>query len=293
MTEAESWTIGRLLTWTTEFLKARGVDAPRLDAEVLLANARRCARIELYTAFDEPASTETRNVFRDLVQQRVAGTPVAYLVGEKEFYSLSFQVTPDVLIPRPETELVVVTLLDRIGDRGGQDPIAIADIGTGSGVLAVCAAKHCARCHVTAIDVSPQALAVATVNAQRHGVDDRIEWVESDLFTALPTAQTFDFIASNPPYVAAAEFAELASDIRDNEPRGALVAGQHGTEVFARLIPASQSRLRRGGWLLLEIAPHQEEAVCQMIDQCGGFAAPSVVKDLAGHARVVHAELPA
>jgi release factor glutamine methyltransferase len=290
MTEAESWTIGRLLTWTTEFLKSQKIESPRLDAELLLASSRGCARIELYTAFDQLATVETRNLFRDLVRRRVAGTPVAYLVGVKEFFSLRFEVTPDVLIPRPETELLVVTLLDRIADGGQDTRVTVADVGTGSGAIAVAVAKQSARCHVTAIDVSPPALAVAAGNARQHGVAERIEWVESDLFAMLPSDQVFDFVASNPPYVAEAEFAELAKEIRDYEPRRALVAGPRGTEVFARLIPASLSRLRDGGGLLLEIAPHQQESVCQMIDQCGGFATPQVIKDLAGHPRVVQAE---
>src|SRR3981081_1373667 len=166
---AEQWTIGRLLAWTTDYLKRQGAESPRLDAEILLAAVRNCQRIQLYTSFDEPADEPTRERFRELVRRRAEGTPVAYLVGHKEFYSLSFRVSPDVLIPRPETELLVVRLLDiakscpaaKTGPvEANAAPFTIADVGTGSGIIAICAAKHLPGARVTAIDISPAALAV-------------------------------------------------------------------------------------------------------------------------------------
>src|SRR5215218_5073932 len=139
----EPWTIGRLLTWTVEYLGKHGADNPRLDAEVLLAEARGCKRIDLYTAYGDPATDEIRTAFRKLVRRRAEGTPVAYLVGRREFYSLDFEVNPDVLIPRPETELLVIALLDDVKKQtAGNATIQIADVGTGSGILAVCAAKY-------------------------------------------------------------------------------------------------------------------------------------------------------
>jgi release factor glutamine methyltransferase len=233
MSTAESWTVGRLLQWTADYLAGHGSNSPRLDAEVLLAHAIGCQRIELYTAFDDRPREDARLSFRELVRRRAEGTPVAYLVGHREFYSLSFRVTPDVLIPRPETELLVVATLDLVrgerqqrgegrGERGeGQQrqgdketegqgesaadrdspvalsaclrvspsplsslpsPLRIADVGTGSGIIAVCMAKHLPACRVTAIDISAAALAVAAENAKTHGVADRIEFIESDLF---------------------------------------------------------------------------------------------------------------
>ncbi len=137
MTEQESWTIGRLLNWTTDFLREKGADSPRLDAEVLLAHARGCQRIELYTAFEEEAAEPLREMFRDLVRRRAAGTPVAYLVGHREFFSLAFQVSPDVLIPRPETELLVVRVLDLAKTQASSGTLRLVDVGTGSGILAV------------------------------------------------------------------------------------------------------------------------------------------------------------
>ena len=147
------------MQWTTDFLKTHGADSPRLDAEVLLAQALGCRRIELYTAFDQAPTEAQRTAFRDLVRRRAEGTPVAYLVGRREFYSLEFRVGPAVLIPRPETELLVIALLDLAKARTAAAPPRIADVGTGSGIIAVCAAKHLPACRVTAIDTSPAALA--------------------------------------------------------------------------------------------------------------------------------------
>jgi release factor glutamine methyltransferase len=210
---AETWTIGRLLTWTTDYLKQHKSDSPRLDAEVLLAHARGCPRIQLYANFEEVADDGLRARFRELVKKRAEGMPVAYLVGKREFYSLDFKVTPDVLIPRPETEHVVIAALDFIKERSG-DTTTVCDVGTGSGCIAICIAKHAATAQVTAIDISPQALAVARENAA-HGVAEKIEFVESDLFAALPAERKFDVIASNPPYITAAEYAALPAGVRD------------------------------------------------------------------------------
>ena len=289
----EPWTIGRLLNWTTEFLRGKGAESPRLDAEVLLAHVRGCKRIELYTAFEEPASDELRTKFRELVKERAAGKPVAYLVGQREFYSLPFEVTPDVLIPRPETELLVVQSLDAMRQppfsaRG--ESLAIADVGTGSGVLAVTLAKHLPQCRVTAIDVSAAALAVARRNAARHQMNERIEWFESDLFASVPAERQFDLVASNPPYVTSGEMASLQNDVRRYEPALALDGGPEGTSVIERLIAESAARLRPGGWLMMEISPTIIGRVDQLLDAAPGFTRRPTQKDLAGLPRVAQAQ---
>jgi release factor glutamine methyltransferase len=290
MSETESWTIGRLLQWTTKYLADRGSSSARLDAEVLLAHARGCRRIELYTAFDEPASEQTRLAFRELVRRRAEGTPVAYLVGRREFYSLSFRVSPDVLIPRPETEFLVIALTDHVKTRSpSHDPIAIADVGTGSGILAVCAARHVPNCRVTASDISPAALTVARANAADHAVAEQIEFIEGDLLTALPAQPTLDFVISNPPYVTTAEMAELPAEVRDFEPRGALEAGPKGTEVIERLAPQAAERLRPSGWLLMEVSPMIEAAVVRLLQADPRWELRPTFNDLAGLPRVVQA----
>ena len=289
MPEDEAWSVGRLLVWTTEYLGRRGSDTARLDAEVLLSNALRCERIELYTAYENVPAAEPLAAFRQLVRRRAEGTPVAYLVGRREFYSMSFRVTPDVLIPRPETELLVVTLLDLLKNRPADGPPAICDVGTGSGILAVCAARHVAGCRVTALDLSPAALEVARSNAAAHGVDDRIELIHSDLFAAVPSEMRFDFILSNPPYVSRSEMEKLAPDVRNFEPPGALVAGPTGTEVIEKLVPQAAERLNPGGHLLIEVSPMIHEAVEALIESNPHLDLGPTVKDLAQKPRVVQA----
>ena len=284
-TDETPWTIGRLLNWTTDYLASRGSESPRLEAEVLLAQARGCQRIELYTAFDEVPNDSVRGEFKGLVQQRAAGAPVAYLVGSREFYSLPFKVTPDVLIPRPETEQLVVTLLDQIKERDGE--LSVIDVGTGSGVIAVCVAKHAHSTRVTAVDVSDAALAVARENAERHGVADRIEFFQSDLFAAIEPDRRFDFIASNPPYVTTNELVGLEAMVRDHEPHLALDGGPEGTTVIERLLAEAPARLSEGGELLFEIGPTIANRVEEIVNAAPGLLLVETLKDLAGHERVV------
>jgi len=287
MTQAEVWTIGRLLNWTTDFLRRHGSETPRLDAEVLLAHAHGWERIQLYTHYGDIPNEDVRSRFREMIRRRAEGVPVAYLVGEREFFSLKFHVTPDVLIPRPETEFVIVTLLERVRGQDPQKSWRICDVGTGSGVLAVCAAKHLPGCQVVAIDRSPQALVVARQNAVRHQVADRIQWLESDLFGEISLDMTFDFILSNPPYVSEAEYSNLSPTVRSFEPYQALVAGARGTEVIERLIPQAAEHLVPGGWLIFEISPMICEQVCELMKAEPRFELGPVVRDLARLPRVI------
>jgi release factor glutamine methyltransferase len=288
----EPWTIGRLLTWTIDYLGKHGAENPRLDAEVLLAHARGSRRIDLYAAYGEVADEKTRTEFRDLVRRRAAGTPVAYIVGHREFYSLDFEVTPDVLIPRPETEHLVVALLDRVKQQNPSDAeIEIADVGTGSGILAVCAAKYIRDSHVTAIDISARAIEVAKRNAARHGVSERIEFVESDLFANVPADRRFDYIISNPPYVSTSEMDALAKDVREYEPDIALRAGERGLDVIAPLVEQAAARLKLGGAFLVEISPMIAAEVEQLITNTAGLKLGATIRDLAGHQRVVQATM--
>jgi release factor glutamine methyltransferase len=286
---ADEWTIGRLLQWTADYLKQHGSESPRLEAEVLLAHARKCQRIELYTSFADPADDELRTRFRELVRRRAEGMPVAYLVGHREFYSLDFRVTSDVLIPRPETEFLVLTALDLIKQRDGNVPLAVADVGTGSGIVAITITRQSPQARLTALDVSPAALAVARGNAERLGVIERIEFVESDLFAAVPSGRSFDLVVSNPPYVSTAEMARLPREVRAYEPALALVAGESGTSVIERLIPQAAERLTSGGSILLEISPMLQQQVESLLAADERLQLGATVKDLAGLPRVVQA----
>ncbi len=287
MSATETWTVGRLLTWTTEFLKKNGSHSPRLDAEVLLAHARDCRRIELYTAFDDEASEQQRVAFREMVRRRAEGTPVAYLVGYKEFYSTSFEVNPDVLIPRPETEHLVVEALDRAKAWQPQpQPLRIVDVGTGSGIIAITLAKQLPAAEVTAIDISPAALAVARRNAERHELpESQLHFIEGDLLAGTAAEPAWEMIVSNPPYVSQAEYAELEASVKDFEPRLALLAGPTGSELIERLIAQSLPRLVPGGLLIFEFSPMLAPQLAQIVGD--GWETPQVTKDLAGHARIV------
>lgn len=289
----QPWTLGRLLKWTTQYLKQHGSDTPQLDAQLLLAHARQCQRIELFTSYDEEASESLRTEFRELVRKRAAGSPVAYLTGHREFYSLDFQVTPAVLIPRPETEFLVIAVLDLIKQLPAVDgPLLMADVGTGSGILACCLARQVAAAEIWGTDISDAALEVASRNCATHAVSDRVHLRQGDLLDPIESEIWFDFIISNPPYITTAEYAELARDVRDYEPRTALLAGDRGTEIIERLIPQAASRLKPGGSLLMEISPMLEQAVRDLLVQEGRFSIPTTTCDLAGHARVIQAAIP-
>ncbi|MHC4402491.1 MAG: peptide chain release factor N(5)-glutamine methyltransferase [Planctomycetota bacterium] len=289
MPQTEAWTVGRLLTWTTDYLKRHGSDTPRLDAELLLAESAGCDRIDLYAGFDALPDEAVRTAFRDLVRRRAEGTPVAYLLGRREFYSLSFRVTPDVLIPRPETEFLVIALLDLARGRPDAQPITVCDVGTGSGNIAVCVAKHLPQCRVLALDIHPGALEVAGANVAGHAVQGRVELLRSDLFAAVPPERRFDFVVSNPPYVGRSEWESLAPDVRRFEPTEALVGGAHGTETIQRLVPQAAEHLGPGGHLLIEISPTHHEEVQGLLVSDDRFRLGSTIKDLKRLPRVVHA----
>ena len=278
------WTVGRLLTWTTVWLTGKGSEAPRLEAEVLLAHVRGCQRIALYTAFDTPVAEAERGRFRELVKRRGEGEPVAYLVGSREFFSLPFRVTPAVLVPRPETEGLVIRVLDLCRPQAGP---RIVDVGTGSGAIAITLAKHLPKASITATDVSSAALAVARDNAARQGVAERIEFLECDLLDHPQAAGPWDVIVSNPPYVREDEFESLPRDVRLHEPKAALVSGPTGVEIIERLAALAAARLVPGGWLLCEIGP-AAAAEAVLARQTGLTAEPTFL-DFAGLPRIVQA----
>ena len=286
-TQQEPWTVMRLLEWTTEFFKKKGSDSPRLDAEVLLAHARGCERIQLYTAFGEEPDEEQRVAFREMVRRRGEGTPVAQLVGYREFYSMKFRVNENVLIPRPETEHLVIEALDVVKAMEIQDrPARIADIGTGSGVIGVTLAKHLPSAEIVAVDQSDEALEIARWNADKHEVADRITFIQSDLLSEVPSDETFDVICTNPPYVTDAEYEELSPSVKNFEPKLALVSGPSGVEIIQRIIDESSTRLVDGGRLIIELSPMIADA-CEALAKEADFVEVRFVKDLQGHRRIL------
>ncbi|MFL5339727.1 MAG: peptide chain release factor N(5)-glutamine methyltransferase [Gemmataceae bacterium] len=270
------WTIRALMEWTEQHFQQKGLESPRLEAQLLLAHALTCKRVELYTRWDEPVAEGPRGQFRELVKRRLDGCPAMYLTGRREFYALEFEVTPAVLIPRPETELVVTETLNRIKSLPGP---RVLDVGTGSGCIAIAIAQRNKSAIVTAIDLSADALDVAKRNAARHGLAERIRFLAGDLLAPLPADERFDVIVSNPPYISQPELAALPRHVRDFEPRIALDGGPDGFAVYDRLIPAAVERLAPGGHLLLEIGATRDEGVRRRIVAAGLEPGPTLRDD--------------
>jgi release factor glutamine methyltransferase len=255
---------------------------PRRDAEVLLAHVLRCDQAALLTHPERLLSPAESDQLENFLKRRLASEPMQYITGSQEFFGLLFEVTPDVLIPRPETEHLVEAALEHIG----REAVRILDVGTGSGAIAVSLAHARPQSHVTAVDLSPAALEVARRNAQRHAVLDRVTFLQSNLLAALDGAD-FDVVVSNPPYIAEGEV--LEPQVSNYEPHPALYAGPTGLEVYERLIPEARKVLKPGGWLLLEIGFGQQPAVEALLR---GWRSVSVVHDLQGIPRVLQAQAP-
>jgi release factor glutamine methyltransferase len=280
-----AWTVLDLLRWTTDHFASRGIDTPRLDAEVLLACALECDRLGLYLEYEKPVEEAERARFRELVRRRAdERIPVALLTGTREFWSLSLEVTPDVLVPRPETETLVASALERLPDAEAE--LRVLDVGTGSGAVALALAAERPKARVVATDVSAAALAVAGRNAERLGLADRVAFAQGDLFEPV-AGERFDLVVSNPPYIARGEAGSLAPELR-HEPESALYAGADGLEVLRRLVAEAGDHLEAGGVLVLEIDPGQAPALLQLCADAG-LRDVRVQRDLAGRARAVSA----
>ena len=299
MPDETPWTVGRLLEWTQKFFEKKGIAQPRLEAEILLAHALGTERIGLYLAYEREVETDARARFREWVQRRADGEPTRYLVGGCEFMSLAFKVGPGCLIPRPETELLVEEMMARSGKKrahapvGGGAPadgaIRVIDLCTGCGCVAVSVAVHVPASNVVATDRSAPALEMARANAAAHGVGERVTFLNGDLYEALDAAGAApaDFLVANPPYVAEAEWETLQPEIRNHEPREALVAGPEGTEVIERIVQGAPAYLKPEGTLLVEIGAGQGPAVQNMAAQVRGLEGIEIRKDYAGHDRML------
>jgi release factor glutamine methyltransferase len=278
-------------------LHAAGVPTARLDAEVLLAAACGLERTALYARGREPVPLACRATFHSMVARRVGREPLQYIVGRQEFWSLDFAVTPDVLIPRPETELLVeaaVALAAEFrpewGGRArvaGAGELTICDLGTGSGCIAVALARELPHAQIVAADVSRSALAVAQANARRHGVDDRVRFVASDMFAGLGRRR-FDAIVCNPPYVRSDELQRLQPEL-SWEPQRALDGGADGLDVIRRVLAAAPDHLVTRGWLLMEISAEQGTAV-EALARAAGFSRAFTRCDYAGLPRLLVAQ---
>ena len=275
-------TIKDALLRSARWLSEREIESARLDAEVLLADIVGLERLGLYLAWDRPLSADERERYLKALQRRATHEPVAYIVGSKEFHSLRLRVTPDVLVPRPETEILAERAMS-LAKEGAR----VVDVGTGSGAIAIVLAREIDGARVVATDVCERALAVARDNAAAHGVGDAIDFRHASFLDGVDGP--VDMVVSNPPYVAERDRATLPPDVRDHEPAGALFAGEDGLDAIRALAPQAAERLCGGGWLALEVGAGQAEQVADLLAADGRFEPAETTRDYQGIDRVVTA----
>ena len=278
----ELWTIGRILKWTEQYFKEKGIESPRLDAEVLLSHILGRERIYLYVHFDKPLEPAELARYREAIKQRVQRVPVAYIIGEKEFMGLTFRVTADTLVPRPDTEILVQAAIERLRARG--DAPRFADIGTGTGAICLSVLHFLPKAQADTVDISPAARAVAEENAAALEVADRVTFHTGDLLAPL-AGQCYDAILSNPPYIPDGDIAALAPEVRLKEPRTALAGGKDGLDFYRRLTADAPAHLKDGGFLAVEVGIHQAAPVAALA--VPAFSRTEILKDYAGIERVV------
>ena len=280
-----------VLTSAVDRLTAARVGSPRMNAELLLMFALECDRAYLFAHPERELTVEEQDRFEESLSQRAQGVPTQYITGHQEFWGMDFIVSPAVLIPRPETEHVIETVLQLVEkDDGGKaslpGPIQIVDLGTGSGSIALALAKELPRAEIHATDISAAALDVAHANAARHQLENRIHFHQTDLLQGFDPG-TFDFVVSNPPYVGESEEDEVQLEVRKFEPRNAVFAGPTGLEVIERLIPQAHTMLKPDGWLVIEISGSIAHGVKRLLND---WRQVQIVNDLQGIARVVAAQ---
>lgn len=288
----ETWTILKLLKWTTAYFKSHHVEQPRATAEILLAHTLEVGRVDLYVQYERLLEEGELGRFKGYIRRRVQREPVAYIVGKKEFWSMDFEVTPSVLIPRPETETLVEAALTIVPAEPMPAPLRILDLGTGSGVVVVAVASERPDHEFYAVDRSEEVLAVAQGNAQIHGLDKTITFLYGDWFDPIPEqGRHFDVIVSNPPYISTRELEELPPEISRHEPRKALDGGPDGLDAIGLIIREASDHLVPGGLLLLEIGHDQWARVEKLMSAAKVYSDLDVIKDFNGHERVARARV--
>jgi release factor glutamine methyltransferase len=280
----ENWTITKLLDWTTEYFKKYNIEWPHLEAEILLAHSLKLKRIELYTNHERVLTKAELAEYKVLIQRRSKKEPIAYITGNQPFMSLDFKINRSVLIPRPETEKLVEITIDLVKNR----KFTIADIGTGSGVIAISLAKYLPEIKVIGIDTSPDAINLAQKNVEDHKLSDRCEFRKGNLFE--PLKEKVDIIVSNPPYIPTKDIETLETDVKDWEPTQALDGGADGLDYIRKLIDLSPDHLNPDSLLLIEIGYDQGEKVKLLAKNSGKYKEIEIIKDLNGKERILKAK---
>ncbi len=286
-------TVLELLNGLTNTLKDHQIENPRLNAELLLARSLNFSREELYRNLHRQLKESEKVTLEKMIQRRISGEPLQYILEHQEFWSIDFKVDPRVLIPRPETELLVEQSLLILSDTSFKRIPSVLEIGTGSGAIVIALAKEVKNVFLVATDISRDALLLAMENAESAGVRHQIKFVNGDLFDPLRPSRekrSFDLILSNPPYIIRRKIGTLAKEVKDYEPTIALDGGEDGFEFYRRIIPEVPFYLREGGWLLLEVALGQGPRVSKLIEEEGDFFKPECIPDLSGTGRVVKAQ---
>jgi len=284
-----NWTTRTLLEWMRSAFEAKGIDSPRLSAEMLLGHVIGCERLQLYTQADRPAGADELARLREYVTRALRHEPIQYIVGEAWFFSHPFTVDSRVLIPRPSTETLLEHALQSLREREADSPVRIADIGTGSGCISISALKALPDATCLAVDLSPEAIELASANAERHGVLDRIEFAQGDLLGPLEGREAFDLILSNPPYIPDHEWDAVEPNVKDHEPPMALRSGPTGLELVGRLIEGAPTLIQRGGRLSIELAACTADQALELATQHALLADAEILKDLDGLPRVLTA----
>jgi len=295
----QTWTIQKLLNWVTEYLTGKSIDSPRLSAELLLSQVLGLKRIELYTQFAKPVAKQQLDILHDLVKRAGQNEPIAYLVGKTEFYSIELNVTPDCMIPRPETELLVERAIEFLRTCPGTQ--FVCDLCTGSGCIAVAIAKNFPNARIIATDICDAALAVAAGNVKKHQLKDQITLLRGDLFDPIisgldvdklvpDSVRGFDLIVCNPPYVSTAEYENLDKNVKDYEPKVALFAGVDGLDIYRRVIEKTGRFLKPDAALMLEIGFAQGPAIKELLEKTGAFTEIIIEKDLHNNDRIAIAK---
>ncbi len=292
---AESWTVRRLLEWTTGFFQRKQVDSPRLSAELLLGHVMALPRIQLYTNYERAVGETELERFRELVRRAGEQEPIAYLTGKAPFFNLELLVDRGVLIPRPDTETLVENVLQMARRTVGLEHARVLDLCTGSGCIVLAILERLKGASAVATDLSDKAVQVASANAAKLGLSDRVRILTGDLYEPISAqgdiadVQPFDLIVSNPPYIPSGDIAKLDRNVRDYEPHEALDGGEDGLAFHRRILAGAADRLAVGGRIYLEIQFNQGEAVGGLMAATKGLKEIRVLKDYAGHDRVVTA----